>query len=287
MKLFISWSGNISHQVALIFREWLPYVLPFVQPHVSSEDIEKGTHWRSKIAGEIEEADAGIICVTRDNLDSRWLNFEAGALSNSLKSDMPNLVCPFLFGIDDSDLEGPLQLFQTTKYKKDDIRKLVFTLNNIAAPNTKIDERRLEVSYENWWPKLEDELEKLYQIVDKIIVWSFESREINATSEIESIQNEGFKTHIKWFLDEKEPDTTRCDFIVYLFKSASNQKENLEKIVAFTKSHSTDSEIPILIYTRFANRRLSEDESSPLQNYENHSFSNMLTTLKTHFKNLL
>lgn len=27
MKVFISWSGNKSHKVGLIFREWLPSVI--------------------------------------------------------------------------------------------------------------------------------------------------------------------------------------------------------------------------------------------------------------------
>ena len=42
MKVFISWSGNKSHKVAMIFREWLPSVIQSLEPYVSSEDIDKG-----------------------------------------------------------------------------------------------------------------------------------------------------------------------------------------------------------------------------------------------------
>jgi len=42
MKVFISWSGELSHKVARIFRDWLPNVVQILEPYVSSEDIDKG-----------------------------------------------------------------------------------------------------------------------------------------------------------------------------------------------------------------------------------------------------
>lgn len=96
LKVFISWSGEESHKVALVLREWLPSVIQSITPYVSSEDIDKGTRWASDIAGELDESSFGILCVTKDNLNAPWLNFEAGALGKSVDKSR---VCPFLFRI--------------------------------------------------------------------------------------------------------------------------------------------------------------------------------------------
>ena len=81
MKVFISWSGDQSKKIAQLFRDWLPTVIQAIEPFVSSEDIEKGARWNTDIAQELKESSFGLICVTKDNLNSQWLNFEAGALS--------------------------------------------------------------------------------------------------------------------------------------------------------------------------------------------------------------
>lgn len=61
MKLFLSWSGETSHKVALVFRDWLPSVLQYIEPYVSSEDIDKGARWSTDIAHELEDSSYGII----------------------------------------------------------------------------------------------------------------------------------------------------------------------------------------------------------------------------------
>ena len=103
MKVFISWSGNKSHKVAMIFREWLPSVIQSLEPYVSSEDIDKGARWSSDIAKELEDSTFGILCVTKDNLHAPWLSFEAGALSKTMDK---SFVTPFLFDIKRSASES-------------------------------------------------------------------------------------------------------------------------------------------------------------------------------------
>lgn len=157
MKVFISWSGTLSQQVAAAFNEWLPQVLHAVEPFFSDEDIDKGTRWSQTIARELEGTSVGLFCVTRENLDSRWLNFEAGAISKLLSSGR---VMPFLFGLKKSEVQWPLADFQMTVYERDDLWKLVSSINRACTPPC-VDEGRLFKSFERWWPDLNASLESL------------------------------------------------------------------------------------------------------------------------------
>ncbi len=112
MKIFLSWSGQLSHSVALLLKRWLPSVLQYVdEPFVSSKDIEKGTAWFGDISKRLNESDFGIICLTSENLKSEWIHFEAGAIANKFQgSRIPGL----LVNVRHSDVEPPLSQFQLT-----------------------------------------------------------------------------------------------------------------------------------------------------------------------------
>jgi hypothetical protein len=59
MKVFISWSGRTSSELAKIFRDWLPSVIQAVKPYYSTDDIAKGMRGNTVIAKELEQADEG------------------------------------------------------------------------------------------------------------------------------------------------------------------------------------------------------------------------------------
>ena len=154
MKVFISWSGAVSQNVALALRDWLPNVLQIIEPYVSSEDIDKGARWSTDISRELQDSSFGILCITAENIDAPWVNFEAGALSKSLEQSR---VTPFLFGVQRTDVTGPLLQFQSTLAEKEDVRKLVRSLNQ-ACNSQALDEARVDAIFEVWWPKLEETL---------------------------------------------------------------------------------------------------------------------------------
>ena len=157
MKVFLSWSGHKSHQVALAFRDWLPSVIQSITPYVSSEDIDKGARWSTDIAKELEDSSFGILCVTKDNLEAPWLHFEAGALSKMMDKAS---VCPFIFDLKRVDVNGPILQFQSTIFEKEDVKKLLFTLNK-ACGESGLKEELLSKTFEVWWPNLKESLEAI------------------------------------------------------------------------------------------------------------------------------
>jgi hypothetical protein len=157
MKVFLSWSGHKSHQVALVFRDWLPSVIQSITPYVSSEDIDKGARWSTDIAKELEDSTFGILCVTKDNLEAPWLLFEAGALSKMMDKSS---VCPFIFDMKRAEVKGPILQFQSTLFEKEDVKKLLITLNK-SCGETGLKEDLLSKTFEVWWPNLEGALNNI------------------------------------------------------------------------------------------------------------------------------
>jgi hypothetical protein len=157
MRVFISWSGSLSNKIAECIRTWLPGVIQVVQPYFTPSDVEKGARWNTEIAKELEAANFGILCITRENINSNWLMFEAGALSKRLDKAA---VCPLLFGLQPSDLTGPLQQFQSAPFEKTEIKKVLSSINS-ALSDAKLADAVLDSVFEMWWPKLEEQVTKI------------------------------------------------------------------------------------------------------------------------------
>jgi len=166
MKLFISWSGPRSQQLAESLRNWIPKVINAVDPWVSANDIDPGSRWSTEIAGQLEGTQFGIICLTVDNLKSPWLHFEAGALSKLVDKSK---VAPLLLDNNPVDIQGPLSQFQSVKVSKDDIRKLMNSINiAVSAVGEKgIDKTDLDEIFDVWWPRLETNLNNIPKSVQK------------------------------------------------------------------------------------------------------------------------
>lgn len=181
MKIFISWSGKLSHEIAVALSTWLPSVIQQIKPFVSSEDIKKGTRWSKEVTTNLNETDFGIICLTEDNITEPWILFEAGALSK--KAEDAN-VCSVLFdGLQPPDIEGPLSIFQHTIFEKKDFKKLVVTINDKLDEN-KLKEKLLDAAFDQWWPVLE---EKIEEVTKESVVDLLTSKRINKEDILEEI----------------------------------------------------------------------------------------------------
>lgn len=162
MNVFISWSGEKSRRLAGILNGWLPGVIQAVKPYFSPDDIEKGARWSSEISRELEQSSVGIICLTRTNLQAPWLMFEAGALAKSIEKSR---VIPVLFGVEPSDLQGPLLQFQAASFNEDDFRKLTRTINT-ALGDDALTSNVLESVFEKWWPELEKNVSAILELTE-------------------------------------------------------------------------------------------------------------------------
>jgi hypothetical protein len=158
MKVFISWSGETSRAVATALRDWIPNVLQYAQPWVSSHDIPSGRRWSHELGLQLQDMQTGILCLTSDNLASPWILFEAGALSKALND---SLVCPYLFRLESTVVEWPLAQFEWVKADKVGTEKLLETINNNATDASRLTEARLAVAFEKWWPELQQNLENI------------------------------------------------------------------------------------------------------------------------------
>jgi TIR domain len=151
LKVFISWSGRRSQQVAEALRDWLPNVFQNVEPWLSTSDIDKGAMWRSVIERQLQESNFGLICLTPENLKSLWLHFEAGALSKKEESRL----CTYLYDLKFENVKDPLSQFHHTEATEGDTKKLLNTINKAMPNDASLAQERLDKAFQMWWPELE------------------------------------------------------------------------------------------------------------------------------------
>lgn len=158
MNVFISWSGARSKKVALLLREWLPNVIQAADVWMSDADIDAGVRGINEIFDQLEHARVGIICLTPENLAAPWLLFEAGALSKQVSEK--SRVCPYLLGLEPTDISKPLAEFQAVRSDEDGTVRLVRSINKSLDQAAFPDEKVAKL-VKVWWPDIRDELKKI------------------------------------------------------------------------------------------------------------------------------
>lgn len=157
MKIFISWSGERSRQVADLLSNWIQCVLQAVDPWLSSKDIDRGSLWFSEITNQLSNTHNGIVCLTKSNLNKPWILFESGALAKGLNSSR---VYTFLIDLTSNDVKDPLAQFNHTLPTKDGVYQLVRTINNSLEANA-LKENILSNVFETYWPQFEKDFKEI------------------------------------------------------------------------------------------------------------------------------
>jgi len=240
----------------MVFRDWLPSVIQEITPFVSSEDIDKGDRWNIVIAKELENSAFGILCVTKENISAPWLMFEAGALSKTVGKSS---VSPFLFDIQRSEVDEPILQFQSTIFEKNDIKKLVKTLNEACGKNS-LSEERLMKAFDVWYPTLEANLNAVksqdVSAIGSSISASpvFQSLNGSFTADLsppksETLRDDCIKSGIQAIFPSREEDGKAFHEEVY--RSAVKSKETSTKVdllgIALQFLFDTKAEINVRI----------------------------------------
>ena len=155
MKVFISWSGDYSREVAEKLSVWIPSVIQSVEAFFSPDDIGKGENWNNVLSKELNDCNFGIICLTPENVAAPWIHFEAGALAKTLNSRLSAI----MLGVNTSEIKGPLSRFQNTRFERNDFFKLVQAIN--AASDIPIKPEILTYLFDTLWERLDKEVEPI------------------------------------------------------------------------------------------------------------------------------
>ena len=163
VSVFISWSGEVSRQYAELLNRWLPRVIQAVEPFYSPDDIEKGSFWFGEVTKKLNESAIGLICLTEENKNKPWILFEAGALNKGLSTKR---VCPILIDLEPKDVNEPISKFQLTKMQKNDMYKLLKTIN-AELGDDKLSNDVLEDAFFITWDKFYQDFTDIISTTDK------------------------------------------------------------------------------------------------------------------------
>ena len=151
MKVFLSWSGTRSREIANMLSDWLCCVIQASRPWVSTRDLDRGSLWFGEINDQLKDTSVGIVCLTQENKNRPWILFEAGALAKGLSTAR---VCTFLVDLEPKDIEDPLAQFNHTLPNRDSVLSLVRTLNGTLG-SAALDLRVLEQVFNTYWPQFD------------------------------------------------------------------------------------------------------------------------------------
>lgn len=159
LKVFISWSGKKSMEVAKVLKWWIEKIVQTSDAFVSDDDIALGTRWSDVIKNTLAETKIGVICVTPENQGAPWINFEAGAISKAVDGQDTKVVPVLIDFMKKTDYKGPLSDFNLSLLDREGLLKLAKTANaSLSSPK---DDADVVETFDAWWPKLEEKLKAI------------------------------------------------------------------------------------------------------------------------------
>lgn len=108
---------------------------------------------------QLKQCDVGIICLTKENLESQWIHFEGGAIAKQIDTAR---LCPWLIDVTSANVAGPLTAFQMKQLDREGILAIVEMINSSSdKPLTHSD---LIESFEIRWLSIEAKIAEIKSI---------------------------------------------------------------------------------------------------------------------------
>ncbi|MDR1099967.1 MAG: hypothetical protein LBL28_05735 [Treponema sp.] len=146
---FLSWSGTLSHEIALSIKDEILDTLfgDYIEMFISSE-IGVGSPFASEIFTRLTESDFGIVCITAENIEKPWVSFECGGLiKNMEKKNLYVMLVDVSFEML-GRLNPPVSEFQAVSIDKDGIINLIKKISgSILRTESAIYENKI---HEGW-----------------------------------------------------------------------------------------------------------------------------------------
>ena len=165
-NIFICWAGERSQRLGDALHRYLPLFIPSLLGDAQSSsifisaEIAKGSRWFTQVETALDKADAGVVCVTREALQSGWIHFEAGALARAIRKNEAaggtsgGALYTYLLGVQPEELKGPLAEFQSTRFDREDTRKFCEAI--VSSMGQRAPARaEWEKAFETNWPAFE------------------------------------------------------------------------------------------------------------------------------------
>ena len=128
MNIFMSWSGARSKKMGEFLSNWIPKIFPSSSIFFSP-DIPTGEEGFNTINNELGQSDIGIFLFTRENIDSIWMGYEAGAIKHNHNSG--KVLAIFLDeGLNEVNL-GPFHYLQHANWDGAEFVKVIRTINDL------------------------------------------------------------------------------------------------------------------------------------------------------------
>jgi hypothetical protein len=146
---------------AMALRSWMRKVLQTTRPWCSEHDIRTGADWSEELRKQLTDSRFGVVCVTSENVETPWLNFEAGAIDLRLNGK----TSPWLLDMAPGDLAAmPLSRLQASQADKEGTRKVIESINAELPLTDQLETDHLKETFEAFWPTLELEIAKIPKV---------------------------------------------------------------------------------------------------------------------------